>query len=327
MGRPASESSMHLKVARNVLRSEAEALNSVAELLSQAFHDAVELILNCKGKVVVTGVGKSGLVGRKIAATLASLGTPSIYIHPTEAYHGDLGVITPKDVCLTISNSGNTDEILRLVPSLKLLDIPIIAICSDARSELGREVEIVLETGSLKEACSLNLAPTTSTTVAMALGDALAVALVNAKGFTERDFAFFHPGGTLGRKLLTRVEDVLLPPSKVGRALASDDVRVLAEQMNISNLGMVVILNEKNKVLGVVTDGDLRRALQEPNFSSMTAQALMTVNPKSIQKNRLVTEAVRMAERYRITALLVTNNEGDFEGAVNLHDLIHEKVL
>lgn len=317
----------HIQIAKKVLREEAEALLQLSENLDQNFSKAVEYLFNCKGKVIITGLGKSGLVGRKIAATLASLGTPSIFVHPTEAYHGDLGIVDSKDVCIAISNSGDTEDILRLIPSFKIFGVPIIGICSNTQSELSKISDVVLKTGVTKEACSLNLAPTTSTTVTMAIGDALAVALVNAKGFTEKDFAFLHPGGTLGKKLLSRVTDVLIPPEKTGTAKKSDGIKTLANQLSTSNLGIVVILEESGKIAGVVTDGDLRRALQKPDFQNLTAQAIMSANPKTISCDSLLAEAVRKAELARVTALVATSADGKYQGIVNLHDILNKKML
>ncbi len=312
-----------LRVAQNVFQEEAEALEKTADGLGEDFLRAVEAIFQCKGKVVFSGVGKSGLVARKIASTFSSLGTTSVFLHPTDALHGDLGIIGTEDLFIAISHSGSSEELLKIVPSLKLRGIGIISICRDANNELSQVSDHVLTTQVFKEACSLDLAPTTSTTVTMAFGDALAVALVNARGFRKEDFALLHPGGALGQKLLARVREVLIPASETGIARESDGVQILAEQMNRSNLGIVIIMGEEGNVRGVVSDGDLRRAVSEPDFARLKASSLMSQNPKKIYESMLVSEAIYFAEKHRITALIVIDKNQKFVGVVNFHDLLN----
>ncbi|KAF0814616.1 Arabinose 5-phosphate isomerase KdsD [Andreprevotia sp. IGB-42] len=313
--------------ARSVLTIEAEAIGKLAGRLDTRFVAACELILACRGRVVVTGIGKSGHVARKIAATLASTGTPAFFMHPAEAAHGDLGMITAGDMVLALSYSGESDELITLLPSLKLLKVPLIAMTGNADSTLAREAVVWLDAAVEQEACPLNLAPTASTTAALALGDALAVTLLDARGLNADDFARSHPGGSLGRKLLVRVRDVMhggdaLPTVREGAVL-----RDALVEISKKGLGLTAVLDGAGALVGVFTDGDLRRALDRGiDVLSTPVSAVMGRKPVSIDADKLAAEAVAIMENRRIFALLVTEN-GRLAGALNMHDLLRARVV
>ncbi|HWP19638.1 MAG TPA: KpsF/GutQ family sugar-phosphate isomerase [Burkholderiaceae bacterium] len=296
--------------------------------LGEPFARAVEAILRCSGRVVVTGMGKSGHVGRKIAATLASTGTPAMFVHPAEASHGDLGMITPQDLVLAISNSGESDELTAILPVLKRLFIPLVAMTGRRESTLARHADIVLDTSVAKEACPLNLAPTASTTAQLALGDALAVALLDARGFKEEDFARSHPGGALGRKLLTHVRDVMRTGAQVPRVSPSTGFTDLMREMSAKGLGATAVVDADDHVLGIFTDGDLRRWIEKgADLRSMTAEQVMTRRPKLVREDELAVEAADLMEEARITSVLVVDVAGRLVGALNTHDLMRAKVI
>ena len=317
-----------LALARRVLVIEAQALTRIAEHLDGAFCQAVELILASHGRVIVCGIGKSGHIARKIAATMASTGTPAYFVHAAEAVHGDLGMITHDDVLIAISNSGENDELLTIVPLVKRQGGKLIAITGNNDSSLAKEADVHLNAGVEEEACPLNLAPTASTTAALALGDALAVALLDVRGFGAEDFARSHPGGALGRKLLTHVRDVMQPADKV--STVQEDALVPAALASVTRgaLGMTAVLTSAGQLAGIFTDGDLRRALEKlGDLRDVTVGNVMTRHPRTIGPERLAVEAVEMMERFKVNQLLVLDHAGTLVGALNMHDLFRAKVV
>ena len=318
-----------LASARRTLSTEAEAVTALLPKLDGAFVAACRKCLDCTGRVVVTGMGKSGHIAGKIAATLASTGTPAFFLHPAEAGHGDLGMITRSDVVLAISNSGETPEIMVLVPHLKRLGVPVILLTGKPASTLGKEADTVLDVSVPQEACPLNLAPTASTTATLAMGDALAVAMLEARGFTEKEFAQAHPGGALGRRLLLHVEDLMHKGDDVPRVKADTPLREGLLEMSRKKLGMTVVVDNDDRILGVFTDGDLRRALDNATLDVRTTlmKAVMTPNPKRIGPRELAAEAVHLMETYSITALPVADAHGKLIGALNVHDLFRAGVV
>ena len=329
-----SPTSTHgLDLAREVLRIEAQEVESLAYRLDGEFLRAVDLILHCSGRVVVSGMGKSGHIGRKIAATFASTGTPSFFMHPAEASHGDLGMVTASDILLALSYSGESAELLSIVPLLKRIGCKVISITGDGLSALAKEADIHLEARVSREACSLGLAPTASTTTTLALGDALAVTLLDARGFSAEDFARSHPGGTLGRRLLVHVSDVMRSGEWVPRV--NEDALMLEAlaEMTRTSMGMVAIVDANGIPQGIFTDGDLRRLLQAASnqttsrFQNMYVRDTMHRNPAQIQPGRLAVEAVEIMESRRISQLLVVDENGCLIGALNMHDLLKAKVI
>jgi arabinose-5-phosphate isomerase len=318
-----------LTLAREVLATEASAIASLAARVGAPFVAAVTLMLNCRGRVVVSGIGKSGHIARKLAATLASTGTPAFFVHPAEASHGDLGMITPDDVVLMLSNSGETDELVLLTPHLKHQGASIIALTGNEASSLAKEADVHLDAAVDAEACPLGLAPTASTTAALALGDALALALLDARGFSVEDFARAHPGGSLGRRLLTRVRDVMrsgvdLPIVGIEATLAQTVV-----EMSGKGMGMTAIVDADGRVAGIFTDGDLRRCLDKVrDVRSVKVADVMTKTPKTIAPDRLAIDCVALMETVpKVTVLLVVSDDGRLAGALHLHDLFRARVL
>ncbi len=303
---------------------EAQGLLSVIDHLDENFVRAVELMQSCKGKVVVTGVGKSGLICAKIAATLSSTGTPAFYLHSGDAVHGDLGMVMPDDIVVAVSNSGETDEILKLLPHFKHHGLKLIVITGNPESTLAQAGELVLNVSVKEEAGRLGLAPTTSTTVAMAMGDALAVVLLEQKGFNEADFAMRHPGGMLGRKLLLRVEDLMFRGARLPLVRETTSVKEALFEITAKRLGVTGVTNEKHQLVGILTDGDLRRGLENKGqILSLPARDLMTRNPKTIPADTLASEAVAVMEKFSITSLFVLEHETKNPvGIVHLHDLV-----
>ena len=316
-----------LQLARQTLRIEADAILGLIDRLDDGFAAAVALILNCRGRLIVSGIGKSGHIARKIASTMSSTGTPAYFVHPAEASHGDLGMITENDLLLALSNSGESEELVFIVPIVKRQGARLIAITGNPQSTLARQADIHLDATVAQEACPLNLAPTASTTAALALGDALAVALLDARGFGEEDFARSHPGGTLGRRLLTHVRDVMRSvdvPTVSPQASMADAILAISR----GGLGMVAIVDGEHQAQGIFTDGDLRRAFEKQvDLPRACIADLMHPNPHTIAADRLAVEAVEMMERHRINALLVTDREGKLIGALNMHDLFKAKVI
>lgn len=316
------------ELARRVLAIEADAIRKIAERLDAAFIQAVELILGCRGRVIVSGIGKSGHVGRKIAATMASTGTPAYFVHAAEAVHGDLGMITCDDVLIAISNSGENEELLTIVPLIKRQGGKLIAITGKPDSSLAAEADIHLDARVDEEACPLNLAPTASTTAALALGDALAVALLDARGFGAEDFARSHPGGSLGRKLLTRVCDVMRSAEKMASVAAATPVPEALIAISRGAMGMTAVMDDGNRLIGIFTDGDLRRALEKfGDLRPIQVAAVMTPNPRTISPDKLAVEAVEIMERCKVNQLLVVGPTGHLVGALNMHDLFRAKVV
>jgi arabinose-5-phosphate isomerase len=317
-----------LESAKRSLRIEADAVEALLPRLDSRFATACRLCLACQGRVVVTGMGKSGHIAGKIAATLASTGSPAFFLHPAEASHGDLGMITRSDVVVIISNSGETPELVLLLPHLKRLGVPLIVMTGGLQSTLAKAATAVLDVSVPKEACSLNLAPTASTTATLAMGDALAVALLDARGFTEKDFAHSHPGGSLGRRLLLHVEDLMRTGDALPRVGADATLREGLLEMSRKGLGMTIVVDEKDQILGVFTDGDLRRTLDsEADVRTARMSAVMTANPKRVRPGELAAEAVRLMEQYKITALPVGDESGKLVGALNIHDLFRAGVV
>lgn len=325
------EATRLLAMARETLQIEAEAVAALAGRLDERFADAVRCLLACTGRVVVTGMGKSGHIGRKLAATLASTGTPAMFVHPAEASHGDLGMITPADVVLGISNSGESQELSAILPLIKRMGVPLIALTGKPDSTLALHADTVLDTAVAKEACPHNLAPTASTTVQLALGDALAVALLDARGFKADDFARSHPGGALGRKLLTHVSDVMRSGGDVPKVPPGASLVELMREMSAKGLGMSAVADGDGRVLGIFTDGDLRRVIERSGNSddlrALTARDVMHPNPRTVRANALAVEAADLMEASRITSVLVVDDAGVLVGALNSNDLMRAKVI
>ena len=320
-----------LENARNVLKMEADAILELKQSNNGQFTAAVEMILACPGRTVITGMGKSGIIGRKMAATLASTGTPSFYLHPAEGIHGDLGMVTADDVVIALSNSGETGEVLHILPSLRRIGAKVIAMVGNPNSSLGKNADVVLDVGVSKEACPLGLAPTSSTTAALAFGDALAVALLSKRKFTADQFAVFHPGGSLGRKLLMTVADVMHAgdenPLVKGDMMVQDALFVITDK----GLGAVSVVDDENKMIGVLTDGDIRRGLSQ-GFSFLTRPVteLMTKAPKTITQDKLAAEALHLMESNKprpITVLPVIDAEKHVIGLLHMTDLVRQGVV
>jgi arabinose-5-phosphate isomerase len=321
-------SSKALDLARQVLRIEADAVLALADRIDDAFLHALSLILNCHGRVIVSGIGKSGHIGRKIASTLASTGTPAYFVHPAEASHGDLGMITRDDVLIALSNSGESAELLTIVPSIKRQGAKLIAMTGNPDSSLAREADAHLDARVAQEACPLNLAPTASTTAALALGDALAVALLDARGFGAEDFARSHPGGTLGRRLLTRVRDVMRAGDAVPAISPEASVADAILEISRGGIGMTVVITPARQVVGIFTDGDLRRAFAKNlDLRTLAVADIMGRQPRSIGPDRLAVEAVEIMEQHKVNQLPVVDDQGALIGALNMHDLFQAKVI
>ena len=317
-----------LATARRALGIEARAVEALLARLDGSFTAACRVCLACQGRVVVTGMGKSGHVARKVAATLASTGTPAFFLHPAEAGHGDLGMITRADAVLALSNSGETPELLLLLPHLKRLAVPLIVMAGKTDSTLGRAATVALDVSVAEEACPLNLAPTASTTATLAMGDALAVAVLEARGFTKQDFARSHPGGTLGRQLLMHVEQIMRTGNALPRVGQQTQLGEGLLEMSRKGLGMTVVVDDDNRILGVFTDGDLRRALdRHVDIHGVSMHEVMTAPCKSIGPQDLAAEAVHLMEVHRITALPVADAQGRLVGALNVHDLLRAGVM
>ena len=321
-----------LKLARDTLTIEAAALQNMRDRLEGANADAlvhaVELLHACKGRIVVSGIGKSGHIARKIAATFASTGSPAFFVHPAEASHGDLGMVTRDDVFVALSNSGETEELLTIVPIVKRTGAKLIALTGAPKSALAKLADAHLDTSVEKEACPLNLAPTSSTTAALAMGDALAVALLDARGFQAEDFLRSHPGGRLGRKLLTHVSEVMRSLEDTPKIRIDASFKAALLEMTAKRMGMVVTLDANQKVMGILTDGDLRRLLEKNvDLASITLKDATTNAPRTIPPELLAEEAIEMMEKHRINHLVVSDADGTLLGALNLHDLFAAKVI
>ncbi|MDO8252887.1 MAG: KpsF/GutQ family sugar-phosphate isomerase [Rhodoferax sp.] len=317
-----------IRLAQETLDIEAAAVLGLKRHLGDSFARAVEMMMRVRGRVVVMGMGKSGHIGRKITATLASTGTPAMFVHPAEASHGDLGMIKPVDLVLAISNSGESDELTAILPMLKRMGAPLIAMTGKGESTLARHADVFLDCGVEKEACPLNLAPTASTTAQLAMGDALAVALLDARGFKAEDFARSHPGGALGRKLLTHVSDVMRTGDHVPKVGPQANFSELMREMSVKGLGATAIVDDNLAVLGIFTDGDLRRLVEKGiDLRATTAQQVMHRNPSTIASDALAVEAAELMEQHRITSVLVLDTAGRLCGALNSNDLMRAKVI
>lgn len=315
-----------LTEARRVLEIEAEAIRTVAGRLDGRFVRAVELLEACQGRVVATGMGKSGLIGRKLAATLAATGTPALFLHPAEAAHGDLGVLAPGDVVVAVSHSGETEEVLNLLPAIKRLGLALVVLTGRLASRLAAEADVVLDVSVREEACPLGLTPTASSTAALALGDGLAVAVLSRRGFQAEDFALLHPGGRLGRRLL-RVEELMHTGSEVPVVSRHAPLQEVVREMSLKRLGATAVVDDHGRLTGIVTDGDLRRAFQRDRLGPQaTATDVMSRAPKSVGRTDLAAAALALMETHAITQLLVVDRAGRPDGIIHLHDLLRARV-
>jgi arabinose-5-phosphate isomerase len=318
-----------LALARQVMHTEAEAIGALANRLGDAFVAAVELLFRCRGRVVVCGIGKSGHIGHKLAATLASTGTPAFFVHPVEASHGDLGMITPADVVVMLSNSGETDELVMLAPHIKREGARLIALTGNERSALAQAADVHLDAAVDAEACPLGLAPTASTTAALALGDALALVLLDARGFSAEDFARSHPGGTLGRRLLTRVADIMRTGDALPVSPASATLAEAIVEMSRKGMGMTAVVDAEGRVVGIFTDGDLRRSLdQVRDVAAVSVASVMTTSPRTVHATQLAVDCVdTMEQAPKVSQLLVTDESRRLVGALHLHDLFRARIV
>jgi arabinose-5-phosphate isomerase len=327
-GQSASGGETALELARRVLAIEADAVRALIERIDERFLAAVSLILERRGRVVVSGIGKSGHIARKIASTLASTGTPAVFLHPAEALHGDLGMIEAGDVFVAISHSGESEELLDIIPQVKRRGAKLIALTGGRDSTLAKESDVLLDAGVAQEACPHNLAPTASTTAALALGDALAVALLDARGFTADDFARSHPGGALGRRLLTHVSDVMRTGADLPVVPEDASFKQALLEISRGRMGMTAVLDAERRVRGIFTDGDLRRSLEKGvDLERTRISDVMTPGPRSIRPEALAVEAVQIMERHKVNQLLVVDGDGRLAGALNMHDLFRAKVI
>ena len=312
-----------IEIGRRVIRIEASAVAELEKRIDENFSRVVNLILNSSGRVIITGMGKSGIIARKIVATLNSTGTPSLYLHPVDAIHGDLGVVRKEDIVICISKSGDTVEILRLIPIFKQIGVPIISMVGNVNSQLARLSDYILNVSVKEEACPYNLAPTASTTAALAMGDALAIALLEKRNFTKENFALFHPGGNLGKRLLLKVEELMVTGKEVPIVSTSTPMKETIIEMTSKRLGATCVVDDKGKLVGIITDGDLRRLLQRTeNVFALTAGEVMTKNPKVIRKDALAVTALQQMETYNITQLVVIDEERNPIGMIHIHDLV-----
>jgi len=320
---------MNLARGRHVLEIEAKAILALVDRLDERFERAVGLMDRCRGRVVVTGMGKSGIIGRKIASTLASIGVPSLFLHPAEGIHGDLGMVSRGDLVLALSHSGETEELLKILPAIKRLGVPLISLTGNLDSMLAKNSDVVLDVSVAEEACPLSLAPTASTTAALALGDALAMALLEHKGVKPEDFARYHPGGSLGKRLLLSVEDLMHRGSDIPKVRPTTALKEVIYEISSKKLGVTTVVDDADRLRGIVTDGDLRRVLEKGgnDLLERSAEAVMTRDPKVIARSALAAEAVGQMERYSITVLVVTDAERRVEGVIHLHDLLKAGVV
>jgi arabinose-5-phosphate isomerase len=318
-----------LGIAKKVLKTEAEAVYTLIERLGSNFEKAVEIIYTSKGRVVVMGMGKSGLVGKKIAATLASTGTPAFFLHPAEAGHGDLGMVTSDDVMIAISNSGETEEILRLIPFLKRFNLRLISITGNLDSTLSKAADVNLDISVKEEACPLGVIPTASTTATMAMGDAVAVALLMKRGLKEEDFAFFHPGGSIGKKFFIKVKDLMHTGDDIPKVFLKTPMSKAMVEMSSKRLGHAIVLDESDRIAGVITDGDLRRGIEQwgGKLFELAVEEVMTRNPKTVSEEELAVKALSIMESYSITALVVPDVDGRAIGIIHLHDILREGIV
>jgi arabinose-5-phosphate isomerase len=314
--------------AKEVIRKEAKAVAHLEKKIDKSFVKAVELILKCKGRVIVTGIGKSGIIGKKIAATLTSTGTAAFFLHPTEGIHGDLGMVRKNDVVITITKSGGTDEVYQLIPLFKRLGVPIITFTGDLNSPVAEKSDVVIDVSVDGEACPHNLIPTSSTTAALVMGDALAIALLEERNFSSEDFALLHPGGHLGRKLILKVSDIMHTGDQIPVVSEETNMKEAILEMTSKRLGTTTVVNQKGKLVGIFTDGDLRRLVERTDdIFSLRAGQVMTENPKTINSNELAAKALNLMESYSITSLIITNGKREPIGIVHLHDILKAGVV
>jgi arabinose-5-phosphate isomerase len=314
--------------AKRVLQLEAQAILDLMGRIDERFVEAVDILYDCRGRVVVTGMGKSGIIAKKIAATLASTGTPAFYLHPAEGIHGDLGMLCRGDAVIALSNSGETEELLKILPAIKRFGIPLICLTGNPKSSLARHSSVVIDVGIKEEACRIGSVPTASTTAALAMGDALSVALLEKRGFKEEDFASFHPGGVIGKRLLLRVEDIMHTGHEIPVVYEDTPMKEVIYEMTSKKLGMTTVQNRQGRLTGVFTDGDLRRLLQKTtDIFHQTAADVMTRSPRIITRDALATQAVLVMERYSITALVVVDPTGKPEGIIHLHDILKMGII
>ena len=316
-------------LAQAVLQNEAEAVKNLAHRIDDSFYHACELMLSCEGRIVVMGIGKSGHIGGKVAATLASTGTPAFFVHPAEASHGDMGMITSSDVVLAFSNSGETEEIKTLLPLIKRLGVPLIALTGNSQSTLSDSADAHIDVSVEKEACPLGLAPTTSATAALAMADALAISILEQRGFTEDDFALSHPGGSLGKKLLLRIHDIMHSGDDTPRTLYTATLNKALVEMSKKGLGMTAVVDEQNNLLGIFTDGDLRRLLDHGQIDvhEIKISDVMVKGCKSTRADTLAAETLAMMQKYKINSLPVVDENNKLVGAMNMHDLLRNGVM
>ncbi|MEK7864514.1 MAG: KpsF/GutQ family sugar-phosphate isomerase [Nitrospirota bacterium] len=317
-----------IDIAKKVLKIEADAVAALAEKLDSTFEKAIDIIFKSKGRVVVTGMGKSGLVGKKIAATLASTGTPAFFMHPAEASHGDLGMVTSDDVIIAISNSGETEELSGLIPFLKRFNVSLIAMTGSRNSTLAKSADIHLDVSVKEEACPLGVVPTASTTAALAMGDAIAVALLVKRGLKQEDFAFFHPGGNLGKKLFIKVKDLMHTGDALPFVSPETEMTKAVVEISSKRLGVAIVSDTSRKILGVLTDGDIRRGIEKwgKKFFDMKAGEVMTKNPKTISEEELAVKALSIMETHSITSLAVPDSNGKAIGVIHLHDILKQGI-
>lgn len=318
-----------LDIARKVLRTEGEAVLALSGKIDSSFEKAVEIIFGSNGRVVVTGMGKSGLVGKKIAATLASTGTPAFFLHPAEATHGDLGMVTSDDVIIAISNSGETDELVSLIPFLKRFNVGMISMTGNPASTLSKVADVNLDISIKEEACPLGIVPTASTTATMAMGDAIAVALLMKRGYREEDFAFLHPGGSLGKKFFVKVRDLMHSGDALPVVFLDTPMTRAVMEISSKRLGVAIVADAGGKLLGIVTDGDLRRGIEKWGKAvfDMKAGEVMTGNPKTISEDELAAKALSIMEGYAITSLVVPDDKGRARGLIHLHDILKQGIV
>jgi arabinose-5-phosphate isomerase len=317
-----------LEVARKVLKIEADAVEGLIEKLNGSFQDAIDFIYASKGKVIVTGMGKSGLIGKKVAATLASTGTPAFFMHPAEASHGDLGMVSSEDVVIAISNSGETDEILGLIPFLKRFNVRLISMTGEANSTLSKSADVSLDVTVKEEACPLGIVPTASTTAALAMGDAIAVALLIKRGLRQEDFACFHPSGSLGKKLFIKVGDLMHTGEALPLIAPHESMTGAVMVISSKRLGIAIVTDNEQRIIGIITDGDVRRGIEKwgKALFDMKADAVMSKNPKTIPAAELAAKALSIMEQYSITVLVVPDERGRAEGVIHLHDILKKGI-
>ena len=320
---------MVIEKAKQVLKIESEAIQALIDRIDDTFVKTVDLLDKCKGRVVIPGIGKSEIIAKKIYATNASIGVPSIFLHEADGIHGDLGMITKNDTVIAISNSGESEEILNLLPTIKRFNVSLVSMTGNVNSTLAKKSDVVLDVSVKEEACPLGLIPTASTTATMAMGDALAMALLDKRGFKEEDFAVLHPGGSLGKKLLTQVDDLMHIGSNIPTINKDAPLKDVIMEISSNKLGMAIVVDEDGKVFGIVTDGDLRRLMEkkEKDIFKTTAKEMMSTNPKTIEKSALAARALQIMEKHSITSLIITNGSKGPTGIIHLHDILKAGVV